>query len=208
MKEKAKKHPLAIRRKKLGLSRNDLCEKIDGKVSLETIGRIERGDRIPRSDTIGILAEALDCEPDYLLGRIPYPRRDVSEISEQIPLKEDAILALLRLNESVKSNTPFTNVHADIGFFEGEADFIAGLIDWFIRGIAWNIDNSSVLETVSKLFQQLSWSNQTEHNWDLAAHEMNTMIEQNARYEVGRIFGLFVQEYIQDYLKKNSDKEA
>lgn len=209
MNEKTKEHPLTKRRKELGLSRPQLCEKINGLVSLETIGRIERGERIPRADTLSILAQALDCEPDYLLGRIPYSRRDVSEISEQIPLSGDAILELINLKEAITNRNNMINyVDKDMRFIEGEASFIAGLIDWFIRGLYWRIDNSSVIETVSKLQDQLYKRKHSEHNWDSVAKEMNSMIEQNARYEVGRIFGLLAQEYIQDYLKKESDEEA
>lgn len=209
MNDKTKDHPLTRRRKDFGWSRKKLCEEINGQVSEETIGRIERGARIPRADTIAILAKALDCEPDYLLGRIPYPRRDVSEISEQIPLSGDAILELIRLKESITNrNNTINYVNSDMQFIDGEASFIAGLIDWFIRGLYWRIDNSSVIETVSKLQDQLYKRKHSEHNWDSVAKEMNSMIEQNARYEVGRIFGLLAQEYIQDYLKKESDEEA
>lgn len=97
--KQAKEHPLAIRRKELGLSRDQLCDSINGQVSRETIGRIERGERTPRSDTVEILAAALDCEPDYLLGRIPYPRRDVSDIADQIPLSGAAIQGLMKLKQ-------------------------------------------------------------------------------------------------------------
>lgn len=102
--EKAKEHPLAIRRKELNLSRDQLCEKINGLVSRETIGRIERGERTPRADTIEILADALECEPDYLLGRISHPRRDVSDIADQIPLSGAAIEGLMKLKQDRDSN--------------------------------------------------------------------------------------------------------
>lgn len=129
--KKAKEHPLAIRRNELGLSRDQLCERINGKVSRETIGRIERGERTPRSDTVEILAEALDCEPDYLLGRIKHPRRDVSDIANQIPLSGVAIEGLMKLKhdrdsdklKELNSQNPYST------FAEAIDYMICGMLD-------------------------------------------------------------------------------
>ena len=105
MNDKAKEHPLAKLRKEKGLSRAQLSELLNGSPSVETIGRIERGERSPREDTIELICNVLGCEPDYLRGRIKYPSRITSEIADQIPLNEDAINLLIKLNEDIDESS-------------------------------------------------------------------------------------------------------
>jgi len=121
MNDKAKEHPLAKLRKKRGLSRSELSDMLNGSPSAETIGRIERGDRTPRTDTINLIADALQCEPDYLLGRIEYPSRATSEVADRIPLDEKAINLLIKLKEDTDGS--------------GKAVFTANMISHLIRFI-------------------------------------------------------------------------
>lgn len=121
MNDKAKEHPLAKLRKEKGLSRAQLSELLNGSPSVETIGRIERGERSPREDTIELISNVLGCEPDYLRGRIKYPSRITSEIADQIPLNEDAINLLIKLNEDIDESSDML--------------FKANLISYLIRFI-------------------------------------------------------------------------
>lgn len=121
MNDKAKEHPLAKLRKEKGLSRAQLSELLNGSPSVETIGRIERGERSPREDTIELISNVLGCEPDYLRGRIKYPSRITSEIADQIPLNEDAINLLIKLNEDIDESS--------------DTLFKANLISYLIRFI-------------------------------------------------------------------------
>lgn len=119
-------------RERMNLTREELVKKLNGAVSLETIGRIERGQRQPRVDTLLLLADALECDPDYLLGRLKFPNREVSEIGEQIPLNEAAIRCLVELNE-------MCSVEKDNGqnpaFFSIEAELISELISKLVTTI-------------------------------------------------------------------------
>lgn len=87
------------RREELNLSQQQLAE-IAG-ISSESVSRYERANyRIPKIDILGVLADALQCEPDYLLGRIKHPQRSTSEISELIPLSRKAIESLEYLKQT------------------------------------------------------------------------------------------------------------
>ena len=99
MNKETKEHPLAKRRKELGYSREKLSKKLNGAVSVETIGRIERGERKPRADTLNLIANALECEPDYILGRIKSPNRTISEVAEKVPLSRVSIELLRDLKQ-------------------------------------------------------------------------------------------------------------
>ena len=136
MNDKAKEHPLAKLRKEKGLSRAQLSELLNGSPSVETIGRIERGERSPREDTIELISNVLGCEPDYLRGRIKYPSRITSEIADQIPLNEDAINLLIKLNEDIdeSSDTLFkANLISYLIRFILDYDMTGGAGDYFIQ---------------------------------------------------------------------------
>lgn len=58
-------------------------------------------------DALLRIADALDCEPDYLVGRIPHPHRTTSEISELIPLSREAIEALEDLGHNLSEYSDY-----------------------------------------------------------------------------------------------------
>lgn len=79
------------RKKDLKLNQAEVAERAG--ITLQTLSTYENGS-VPRMDILWDLADALECEPDYLLGRIKHPKKTTSEISELIPLRRDAIEAL------------------------------------------------------------------------------------------------------------------
>lgn len=58
-------------------------------------------------DALLRIADALDCEPDYLVGRIKYPKRTTSEIAEKITLSREAIESLENLAWSIREYSDF-----------------------------------------------------------------------------------------------------
>lgn len=61
------------RRLQLGYSQAALAELAD--CGVEAIGRIERKERTPNSDTLARIASALECTMDSLVGCLAPPRR-------------------------------------------------------------------------------------------------------------------------------------
>ena len=93
------------RRDELHLSQQQLAEK--ARISSESLSRYERKNcRTPKIDILGDLADALQCETDYLLGRIEHPKRSTSEISALIPLSREAIESLEYLKNVKDSYYP------------------------------------------------------------------------------------------------------
>lgn len=96
------------RKKDLHMTQAEVAEKAG--ITLQSLSTYENGS-IPRMDILWPLADALDCEPDYLLGRIPYPKRSTSEISKMVPLSREAIESLEYLKNELDS---FSNYDAAI----------------------------------------------------------------------------------------------
>lgn len=185
-------------------------------IALNSVSRYEKKDpRTPKVDAFALIANALksECDADYLLGLQEHPKKTTSEISKLIPLKRDAILALENLKKLANGNEPFTYVDGYGGAMEADASLIAGMIDWFIRGLCWRIDKTSLMECLTELKGACEYSNEYQSNGnklqgDYRLVQASDMAIQSARYELGRVFGLLAQEFIQDYLKNNSHKEA
>ena len=56
---------IARRRKELGLTQEQLAERVD--VSTSSIGQIERGEKKPSAETVAALGDSLGVTADYLL---------------------------------------------------------------------------------------------------------------------------------------------
>ena len=95
---------LKERRKELNLIQSEVAER--AKITPQALSTYENGS-IPRMDILWPLADALECEPDYLLGRIEHPKRTTSEISELIPLSREAIESLEMLGHEIKEYSDY-----------------------------------------------------------------------------------------------------
>lgn len=78
-------------------------------ITPQALSTYENGS-IPRMDILWNLADALECEPDYLLGRIPHPKRTTSDISKLVPLSREAIESLEHLSFAIKSWSDFDSL--------------------------------------------------------------------------------------------------
>lgn len=88
-----------MRKKKGFKSQEALAEKI--KVDRKTVTNWENGDW-PKLENILLLADALECTPEFLLGCVEHPDVTTSWIAEQIPLSDEAINYLMELKGRVE----------------------------------------------------------------------------------------------------------
>jgi len=66
-------------------------------VSIDTVRNWEQGRGIPEIGTLLYLAEFLDCDLDYLIGRIEKPTHDLQFITDELRLSEEAVKKLMKL---------------------------------------------------------------------------------------------------------------
>lgn len=72
--------------------------------SVETVRNWEQGRTPPETGTLFLIAELLDCDLDYLTGRIERPTHDLEFITDQLGLSEEAVKKIMRMSKSqVKS---------------------------------------------------------------------------------------------------------
>ena len=82
-------------------------------------------------DALLRIADALDCEPDYLAGRIQHPQRTTSEISELVPLSREAIESLEHLSYALKEWSDFDSALA--------SGIISSLIVYIVKSLENNV---------------------------------------------------------------------
>lgn len=95
---------IRCKRKDEKMSQDTLAEKI-GISDKRTISDWENGKNIPKLENIIKLADALGCDPEFLVGSVEKPTITTSWIAEKIPLSEKAINYLVWLN-SLKDRYP------------------------------------------------------------------------------------------------------
>lgn len=192
-------------------------------IALNSVSRYEKKDpRTPKVDAFALIANALraKCDADYLLGLQDHPKKTTSEISKLVPLERDSILTLERLNELINKNEPFIYTDSYAGYTEEDASFIAGLIDWFIRGLCWRIDKKSLLDviidyksTVKYMYNFVDDDLRTKRDildesnqikGDIFAARAALLSEESTRSELGKVFGAFMFSYIQSYLNSSN----
>ena len=103
------------RRLKLGLTQKELAAKINEGIGLDDsphtqISEWENGRKIPRTEALLRLCNALDCDIDYLLGEIDVPHRSTYDVMEQTGLDQEAVECL--------QNIRFYE-HGDLGVIKG-----------------------------------------------------------------------------------------
>lgn len=96
------------RRKELKMTQTELADKINGGVMGDTaphsqISQWEQGKKIPETDALIRLCNALECDMDYLLGAIETPRKATCDVAEQTGLDVKAVDYLLRLKHRAET---------------------------------------------------------------------------------------------------------
>lgn len=93
-------------------------------------------------DALLRIADALECEPDYLVGRIKHPKRSTSELAEKIPLTREAIESLEDLAFSVKELSDFDSLLISC--------ILSDLIIYFVK----ELSASAIVDVESKDFKE------------------------------------------------------
>ena len=112
------------RRKELGLTQSELAVKINPWLTTEAaphtqIAKWERGKATPETDTLIRLCNALDCDMDYILGRIDAPHRSTYDVAEQTGLSKDAAetLKLMKKENASEVLSILSDLISDIQFW-------------------------------------------------------------------------------------------
>lgn len=108
-----------------GLSLQDLADKMENQISRQALHKYEKGDVIPDSNMIGLLATALHVRPDFFMretkiefGEIEFrklqklPAKEEGRIIEEV---KDILARYLELEEILGIETSFTNPLENIG---------------------------------------------------------------------------------------------
>lgn len=107
-------------RLKLGMTQPTLAEKLNIR-DKGSISNWEHGQPPKTINRFIELAEALECDPEYLLGCTDHPNVTTSWIAEQIPLTAEAIELLQGLKISSENSE--------------EARFVSDIISFFIKAL-------------------------------------------------------------------------
>ena len=67
--------------------------------NIESVRNWEQGRTVPETGTLFRLADFLDCDLDYLIGRIDKPTHDIKFISDELRLSEEAVKKLMQLSD-------------------------------------------------------------------------------------------------------------
>ena len=67
--------------------------------SVESVRNWEQGRTVPETGTLFQIAELLDCDLDYLIGRIDKPTHDLQFITDELRLSEEAVKKLMQLSD-------------------------------------------------------------------------------------------------------------
>lgn len=95
------------RTKDLNLKQSEVAKRTG--ITPQALSTYENGS-VPRMDILWDLADALECEPDYILGRIKHPKRSTSEIAEKVALSREAIESLEQLTWEIKTYSDFDSM--------------------------------------------------------------------------------------------------
>jgi Zn-dependent peptidase ImmA (M78 family)/DNA-binding XRE family transcriptional regulator len=106
-----------------GLSLHDLAEKLENRVTRQSLHKYEKGDFMPDSEMIGYLCDALGVRPDYFfrkevveIGEIDFRKRQRFPVKDRKSLEEktkDVLSRYLELEEILNIPTDFSISYKD-----------------------------------------------------------------------------------------------
>lgn len=111
---------IKTRRQECNLTQNALAN--NAGINVTTLISIEQNKTKPRTETIMILSDALNCEVGYLLGEYDLPTRAITDICKETGLSQKAVEALR--NDSDRHTADFTSL-----FIEHSHDIIKAVED-------------------------------------------------------------------------------
>lgn len=95
---------IRTRRKELNMTQQELADKINAGVDSQRtqISQWEQGKKVPETDALIRLCNALDCDIDYLLSAIETPRRATYDVAEQTGLDAKAVECLMQIKHKAE----------------------------------------------------------------------------------------------------------
>lgn len=134
------------RKEELGLTLDELAERMGmrNKRTLSVWENCDVNGQYPKLNHIMKLSEALDCDPEYLLGFSKTPQITTSWIAEKIPLSREAIELLMDMKKDCDTEV--------IANYEPKCNIIkAGMISAIICAIV----NDEIIDSTNNV------------NWDI-----------------------------------------
>lgn len=200
--DSTKNNPLAQRRRQLGWSRAELSRRLDGSPSAETIARIERGERVPRHDTLMRLADALDCDVEYLTGSISYTKREVADVAEQIPFSGETIELLRELKKDCDDWGEASDAAICASFFD--SILFTSLTNDIYKGIGGLLFQLlSVLTEQCSIIQECNADGFVPFREEADSDSVRLMsalqIKEDSLSHIGDIFKELTQEFAERY---------
>lgn len=117
--------------------------------SKETIRNWEQGRNIPEIKDLLELCEFLNCDMDYLLGRIECKTHDLAFIAKETGLTEDAI-DLLRIDNMFGASSKIDTINLIIESEAKDDGNLSSLIDTITGYLRFNVDtNNNTLYTAT-----------------------------------------------------------
>lgn len=83
--------------KKEGFTQEEFAEKID--IGLSTLKKYMNGPNIPDIEIFDRMCSALNCDYDYLFGKIDTPTKDIYDVKEVTGLSDEAVVTLKKTYE-------------------------------------------------------------------------------------------------------------
>ena len=180
---------LKEQRKKIGLTQDDISQELE--IAKRTYQKWEAGDSQPDALILPRLCELLDCDFNYLIGKISTPH-DTRQIEEITGLTYEAIETLKFLNDGLKERS----IHPRM------AD-ILNATNYLLSGI----DKASVLSLIGEyLFHDYSYikSQDGKKMGNVIVHDELT--DQSITVDTKR-FNDMILFHIQDLLKLGEIKQ-
>lgn len=143
---------IKARRLELKMTQTELADKINGGVMGDTaphsqISQWEQGKKVPETDALIRLCNALDCDIDYLLGAIETPRKATCDVAKQTGLKIKAVDWLLK---NKVENPHLVNALSELFEYDDLADTLFSAVFDFAVSHFSHIVVSDVLHHTDK----------------------------------------------------------
>lgn len=130
---------LASERDDKGYTQEDFCKLLD--ISRDTLSKWENGHRLPDIEQLKRICEILDCDADYMTGKITARKHNTMKIINKTGLSETTIQLLERWNVAA-----FPQVSRIIDF----------IVQYRLHCIESNISNNDLIDRLNRFFTNQS----------------------------------------------------
>lgn len=136
----------------------------EANIKPDTYRRYEKGTRVPPIDVLCDVADALQCDIDYLTGKIPLPTYEATDIQAQTALSEEAI------NILTCDNFP------EFETAEGREFYRIKHLQEQGAQLSWFIEHG-LISQLSEYDRYLSFSSSTTSSFNTIPHDLQTVLQ-------------------------------